>query len=254
MSPPLGAPSTAAIDPENTHGCHCASDFSRPGCGHSRERDRALSYGRVAPMSGDADAEQTADAESHRGGETSEQQHAHAGTERAASGEQRQRGADGEQRQRSQQSRLIGRAREPAPKTNGSNGIAAPTANESSDDTAAPPGRAQLVGVEAELLAGERVERVLRVGDELAWRRRSRFAARSSPSPRRSAPAPAPRRPDIRPSSSRSRPIWYSNSSRCERTETNSPAAIANAPAVQARHARQQRPLRRRCWHRRRRR
>ena len=33
-------------------------------------------------------------------------------------------------------------------------------------------------------------------------------------------------------SSSRSRPIWYSKSSRCERTDTYSPAAIANAPAA----------------------
>ena len=67
------------------------------------------------------------------------------------------------------------------------------------------------------------------------WRSARACISRASPvacrAPRRSGPAPRLPLPGYSSSSARSRPIWYSYISRCERTETYSPAAIDSAPA-----------------------
>ena len=100
--------------------------------------------------------------------------------------------------------------------------------------------RAEVVGVEPELLARERIERGHRVLDELATdvARLLEIACRARG---RSARAPRPPRRGTRRAPSRSSPIWYSNISRCERIDTYSPAAIDSAPASRPATPRQRR-------------
>jgi len=91
------------------------------------------------------------------------------------------------------------------------------------------PGRTEVIGVETELLAREHVERMLRIENQ---RTRERAGGREF-----HAACCIDERQflcllfRVLASSSRSSPIWYSYISRCERTETYSPAAIESAPA-----------------------
>ena len=71
----------------------------------------------------------------------------------------------------------IGSACGPGANRNGASGSSAPAANDRNDEIAAPQRRAELVRIEPQLLARERVERVLGIGDDpcasrvgFAWR------------------------------------------------------------------------------------
>src|ERR1044071_8534872 len=57
------------------------------------------------------------------------------------------------------------RAPSPRAKTNGARGTSAPAPNEKNEDSAAPQGRAELLGIEAEFFARQRVESELGIRD-----------------------------------------------------------------------------------------
>ncbi len=86
--------------------------------------------------------------------------------EGAASGEKRQRSADAEQGERSERAADRQRARARAEDERQQRNRRADGEGEERRDRRAP-GRAQLIGIEPELFARERIQRVLRVRDEL---------------------------------------------------------------------------------------
>ena len=92
------------------------------------------------------------------------------------------------------------------------------------------PRRAELVGIEAELLADERVERALRVLEDPVRRSRAASSGGEALGPVEAASS-ASSSSGIASISARSRAIWRSNSSRWLCIEMYSPAAMLNAPA-----------------------
>ena len=108
-------------------------------------------------------------------------------------------------------------------------GTTAPSANATNEPAGGAPRRAELVGIEPELLADEHVERLVRVLEDAM---RDRAASSGvNPFARYEAASSASSSSGIASISARSRAIWRSNSSRWLCIEMYSPAAMLNAPA-----------------------
>ena len=154
--PGPGAPSTDAIAPENIQGWRCRSDFSRPGFSRSDGRRRQPSATPARRPTAKVTAPASPPSASIRNPERSAPRPVNSDKQRADR-EERDRGDADRDRQRARAGHRHER-RERQQRADGER-------QERRDRRA--PRRAQLVGIEPELLARQRVERVLGVGDDL---------------------------------------------------------------------------------------
>ena len=147
-----------------------------------------------------------------------------------AAGDDAHRGADGEERRECEDERRRRRPSVPVVEQERDQRHDRADGERHERGRSRAPRRAELVGIEAQLLADLRVERLLRiairlVGDRLALR------AAAGPWRGRSAVSSSRSTSGMTRISSRSMSIWFSNSSRWLCMLMYSPAAIEKAPA-----------------------